>query len=220
MKFIVDREVLNLGLKIIGITIENIDVKTETKKFLKFKENAYTALKKKYQNFDIETDLILRGFNKLHKKVNIKRKRNTPINEELLKKFLKDEQLPPTNKLTNLYNIVVLDSRLPIFIYDSSKIDGDVTLCIAQKNEPYTTKTGEEKIINPGEYIYKDKTKIIQKLETNQNPQTTINENTKNIFIIIEGNEDTSAEYLLEVASETIDLITTYCGGHANIIYK
>ena len=45
-------------------------------------------------------------------------------------------------------------------------------------------------------------------------------DNTKNILIIIEGNENTSAEYLIEVASEIIDLINTYCGGKAQIIYN
>ena len=93
MKFKVEREVLDLGLKIICITIDNVDTNVKTEKFLKFKENAYKALTKKYNNFDIETDLIFRGFNKLHKKINIKRKRNTPINELILKKFLKDNQL-------------------------------------------------------------------------------------------------------------------------------
>ena len=220
MKFKVEREVLDLGLKIICITIDNVDTNVKTEKFLKFKENAYKALTKKYNNFDIETDLIFRGFNKLHKKINIKRKRNTPINELILKKFLKDNQLPSENKLIDLYNIVVLDSRLPIFIYDKNKITGDIHLCITKTQEPYITASGDQKVTAIGEYIYKDQNQIIQKLETDQNPNTTITNDTQNILIIIEGNEDTSAEYLIEVASEIIDLITTYCGGNANIIYQ
>ena len=220
MKFKVEREVLDLGLKIICITIDNVDTNVKTEKFLKFKKNAYKALTKKYNNFDIETDLIFRGFNKLHKKINIKRKRNTPINELILKKFLKDNQLPSENKLIDLYNIVVLDSRLPIFIYDKNKITGDIHLCITKTQEPYITASGDQKVTAIGEYIYKDQNQIIQKLETDQNPNTTITNDTQNILIIIEGNEDTSAEYLIEVASEIIDLITTYCGGNANIIYQ
>ncbi len=220
MKFKVEREVLDLGLKIICITIDNVDTNVKTEKFLKFKENAYKALTKKYNNFDIETDLIFRGFNKLHKKINIKRKRNTSINELILKKFLKDNQLPSENKLIDLYNIVVLDSRLPIFIYDKNKITGDIHLCITKTQEPYITASGDQKVTAIGEYIYKDQNQIIQKLETDQNPNTTITNDTQNILIIIEGNEDTSAEYLIEVASEIIDLITTYCGGNANIIYQ
>ena len=220
MKFKVEREALDLGIKVVGITIINLDNKTQPKAFLNFKTKAYQALKEKYRNFDIETDLILRGFNNLHKKVNVKRKRNTPVNEAILKKFLKDEKISSENKLNHLYNITLLDSRLPIFIYDSDKINGDVTLAVAKKSEPYINKNDEEKQINPGEYIYKDKKKIIQRLEIEQNPYTTVTEETKNIFIIIEGNENTSAEYLIEVASEIIDLVTTYCGGQAKIIYN
>ena len=90
MTFSVSREVLDLGLKIVAITIDDIDIKTQTKKFLNFQKTAYTALKKKYKNFDIETDLILRGFNNIHKKIGVKRRKHTPINELLLKMFLKN----------------------------------------------------------------------------------------------------------------------------------
>ena len=218
MNFKVEREVLNLGLKVIGISITDLDNKIKTKDFLKFKDKAYKALKEKYNNFEIETDLILRGFNELHKKIGVKRKKNTPISESLLKNFLKDETLPPSNKLIELCNIVILDSRLSIAIYDMDKIDGLVTLKQASTNISYNFS--EKRTINQGEYIYTDSKDILYRLEVNQNPKTIVNEDTTNIFVTVEGNEATSAEYIMEVASEIIDLITTYCGGNAKIIYK
>ncbi len=218
MNFKVEREVLNLGLKVIGISITGLDNKIKTKEFLKFKDKAYKALKEKYNNFEIETDLILRGFNELHKKIGVKRKKNTPISESLLKNFLKDEILPPSNKLIELCNIVILDSRLSIAIYDMDKIDGLVTLKQASTNISYNFS--EERTINRGEYIYTDNKDILYRLEVNQNPKTIVNEDTTNIFATVEGNEATSAEYIMEVTSEIIDLITTYCGGNAKIIYK
>ena len=218
MNFKVEREVLDLGLKVIGISITDLDNKIKTKDFLKFKDKAYKALKEKYNNFEIETDLILRGFNELHKKIGVKRKKNTPISESLLKNFLKDEILPPSNKLIELCNIVILDSRLSIAIYDMDKIDGLVTLKQASTNISYNFS--EKRTINQGEYIYTDSKDILYRLEVNQNPKTIVNEDTTNIFVTIEGNEATSAEYIMEVASEIIDLITTYCGGNAKIIYK
>lgn len=218
MNFKVEREVLDLGLKVIGISITDLDNKIKTKDFLKFKDKAYKALKEKYNNFEIETDLILRGFNELHKKIGVKRKKNTPISESLLKNFLKDETLPPSNKLIELCNIVILDSRLSIAIYDMDKIDGSVTLKQASTNIFYNFS--EKRTINQGEYIYTDSKDILYRLEVNQNPKTIVNEDTTNIFVTVEGNEATSAEYIMEVASEIIDLITTYCGGNAKIIYK
>lgn len=218
MNFKVEREVLDLGLKVIGISITDLDNKIKTKDFLKFKDKAYKALKEKYNNFEIETDLILRGFNELHKKIGVKRKKNTPISESLLKNFLKDETLPPSNKLIELCNIVILDSRLSIAIYDMDKIDGLVTLKQASTNISYNFS--EKRTINQGEYIYTDSKDILYRLEVNQNPKTIVNEDTTNIFVTVEGNEATSAEYIMEVTSEIIDLITTYCGGNAKIIYK
>lgn len=218
MNFKVEREVLDLGLKVVGISITNLDNKNKSKKFLKFKDKAYNALKEKYNNFEIETDLILKGFNELHKKIGLKRKKNTAISESLLKKFLKDETLPSSNKLIELCNIVILDSRLSVGMHDMDKINGGVTLKQASSDISYNFL--EERTINKGQYIYIDNNDVLYRLEVNQNPKTIVSENTTNVFITIEGNEATSAEYIMEVASEIIDLITSYCGGTASIIYK
>lgn len=218
MNFKVEREVLDLGLKVVGISITDLDNKNKSKKFLKFKDKAYNALKEKYNNFEIETDLILKGFNELHKKIGLKRKKNTAISESLLKKFLKDETLPSSNKLIELCNIVILDSRLSVGMHDMDKINGGVTLKQASSDISYNFL--EERTINKGQYIYIDNNDVLYRLEVNQNPKTIVSENTTNIFITIEGNEATSAEYIMEVASEIIDLITSYCGGTASIIYK
>lgn len=218
MNFKVEREVLDLGLKVVGISITDLDNKNKSKKFLKFKDKAYNALKEKYNNFEIETDLILKGFNELHKKIGLKRKKNTAISESLLKKFLKDGTLPSSNKLIELCNIVILDSRLSVGMHDMDKINGGVTLKQASSDISYNFL--EERTINKGQYIYIDNKDILYRLEVNQNPKTIVSENTTNIFITIEGNEATSAEYIMEVASEIIDLITSYCGGTASIIYK
>lgn len=218
MNFKVEREVLDLGLKVVGISITDLDNKNKSKKFLKFKDKAYNALKEKYNNFEIETDLILKGFNELHKKIGLKRKKNTAISESLLKKFLKDETLPSSNKLIELCNIVILDSRLSVGMHDMDKINGGVTLKQASSDISYNFL--EERTINKGQYIYIDNNDVLYRLEVNQNPKTIVSENTTNVFITIEGNEATSAEYIMEVASEIIDLITSYCGGTASIIYK
>lgn len=219
MTFTPTREVLDLGLKVICLQITDLNNKSETKKFLAFKEKAYKSLKQKYQEFDIETDLILKGFHELHKKLNIKRRKNTPISENILKRFLKEEKLNEDNKLLTLYNIFTLDSRLSIGMYDMDKIKGNITLKIDDKSS-YISLDGTIKKLNQKQYVYKDENYIISRLEVTQNPKTIVDKNTKNILITIEGNEATSAEYIMEVASEIIDLITTYCGGKAQIIYK
>ena len=219
MKFIVKREALDLGLKVVGIIIKNINNSQMNKDILIFKEKAYKELKEKYKNFNIETDLILRGFNEIHKKINIKRRKNIPINEYIIKRFLKSEPLEEGNCLIELYNIITLDSRLFIAIHDLDKIKGDVTLEITN-NKKYVTVKNEIKTINQDEYVYMDAQDVIYRLDVDQSQKTLFTDNTKNIFITLEGNEATSAEYLMEVASEIIDLITTYCGGTAQIIYK
>ena len=100
-----------------------------------------------------------------------------------------------------------------------NKIKGNINSKIDDKSS-YISLDNKIKKLNQKQYVYKDENYIISRLEVTQNPKTIVDKNTKNILITIEGNEATSAEYIMEVASEIIDLITTYCGGKAQIIYK
>ena len=99
------------------------------------------------------------------------------------------------------------------------KIDGNVTLKITDGKEKFIPIGGEEKVLDAGEYSYvDDSNEIICRLEVRQVEKTKITEDTKNVFYIVQGNEETSEEYLLEVAQEVIDKTVMCCGGMGRIM--
>jgi DNA/RNA-binding domain of Phe-tRNA-synthetase-like protein len=220
MKFIIEKDVLKIGIKALGVIIENIDNETITDEFLEFRKNSINNLLDKYKDFNIKEDEILEGFNKLHDNANVTRRKNIPASENLIKSLIKNNDIPSINKVVDIYNIVSIDSKISLGAHDIDKIKGDVTLKFTKGDELYyPIGTEELKEVKKGEYAYIDSdNEIICRLEVRQVNKTKITTSTKNVFYIVQGNEKTSYDYLYEVANKIIDLTTLYCGGEGKIL--
>ncbi|MCD8028498.1 MAG: B3/4 domain-containing protein [Erysipelotrichaceae bacterium] len=73
--------------------------------------------------------------------------------------------------------------------------------------------------VQANEYSYiDDDNEVICRLEIRQVNKTKVTEDSKNIFFIVQGNEKTSNDYILDVANELINLITKYAGGTGKIL--
>lgn len=75
MIFEVDEKVLELGLKIKAVLIENIDNKSENEEYEEWKKEKIKELINKYKDYDIKSDNVVEGFYKLHEKVGVPRRK-------------------------------------------------------------------------------------------------------------------------------------------------
>lgn len=219
MKFSVNEEVKELGVKVVGFIIEGLDNKNINQEYIDYRKKEIEKLLETYSNFDVKEDKILEGFNKLHDNAGVKRRKNIPASENLIKLLQKNNGMFEINKVVDIYNIISMKSKLCLGAHDMDKIDGNVTLKITDGKEKFIPIGGEEKVLDAGEYSYvDDSNEIICRLEVRQVEKTKIIEDTKNVFYIVQGNEETSEEYLLEVAQEVIDKTVMCCGGMGRIM--
>ena len=105
--------------------------------------------------------------------------------------------------------------------HDIDKIDGNVTLRLQDGSERFVPLgLDEPQPVKAGEYSYiDDANEIICHLEIRQVNKTLVDEHSKNIYFIIQGNEVTSDALLETTAQKLIDRVTQFCGGQGQIIY-
>ncbi len=220
MKFIVDEKVLNLGLKIKAVILENIDNKTENKEYEEFRELKTKELIDKYKDYDINNDKIIEAFYQLHEKVNVPRRKNLPASLNLIKALIKKEELPKINKAVDIYNILSIESKLCLGAHDIDKISKYVTLKITDGTEKFLPLGSDIlKPIKQGEYALVDgDNDVICYLDIRQVDKTKVTVDSKNIIYFIMGNSETKDEELEIVANKIIELTTKYCGGSGKII--
>ena len=220
MNFKVEKAVLDSGVKIVFAVIEGIDNQRNDEVWHAYRTKRIAELYEEYKGLDIHTDPVLEGFNILHDNVGVKRRKNIPASENLIKLLVKRQEVFYINQAVDIYNLISLESKLALGAHNIDKTDGDVTLRFTDGTERYVPLGQNEPTpVAPHEYCYcDDSNEVLCRLEIRQVNKTAVDENATNIFYIVQGNAATPDELLTETAQRIINTMTKYCGGTGHIV--
>ena len=219
MKFIVDENVLALGVKIKAAVIEGINNKEISEEYEAWRKEKVASLIEKYKDYNIKADPIIEGFYELHQEVGVPRRKNLPASENLIRLLTKREELISINKAVDIYNILSIESKLCLGAHDIDKVDGNVTLKITDGTEKFLPLGSEElKPVKAGEYSFvDDNNDVVCWLDIRQVDKTKVTEDSKNVLYLIIGNKETKDEDLEKVTNDLISLTTKFASGKATI---
>ena len=220
MEFRVEKSVLDAGVKIVFVVIRGLDNSSANPEWQEHREVLLRELSERYNGIDVHQDPVLEGFNILHDNTGVKRRKNIPASENLIKLLQKHGSLAYINKIVDIYNIISLDSKLALGAHNIDKVSGNVTLRFTDGTERFVPLGQSEPIpVNPHEYSYiDDSNEVLCRLEIRQVQKTLVDETARNVFYIVQGNGATPDELLHQTAQKIIDLTTQYCGGVGEII--
>lgn len=221
MKFYVENTVLESDVKILFAVVKGVDNTRESAQWQEYRTEKLKGLYEQYKDLDVHSDPILEGYNILHDNTGVKRRKNIPASENLIKLLVKHQDMFYINLAVDIYNIISLESKLALGAHNMNKVDGNVTLRFTDGTERFVPIGQSEPItVKPHEYSYcDDNNEVLCRLEIRQVEKTKVDENTKNIFYIIQGNEATDEELLEQTAQKIIDTTVKYCGGEGHIVY-
>lgn len=139
--------------------------------------------------------------------------------EGLYRRILKGEETRHINKIVDIYNYISLKHMVPVGGEDSDKIQGDVRLTLAGKNEPLVLLLGDKEPKSPheGEVIYKDKVSAIcRRFNWREADRTKLIEETKNAVLVVEGLPPTLKEDIENILEKMRELVESFCGGETS----
>lgn len=214
-KFIVDPEITGLGIKVAGVLVKGIKNERENSEFNLFRQKVLENLKNSYSKDFISQDPIIQGFRKLHNKIGYSSKKYTASPESLIGILLRYGKFPSINLVVDIYNCISLETRLSLGAHDLDKVQGNVTLRMANGSEHFLQLGKNEEIkAKPGEYCYiDDSNEVLCRMDCHQSEKTKIELDTKNCLFIVQGNEYTTEEYILSSTHRLLYLVKKYCGG-------
>lgn len=220
MNFYVKKDVLESGVKILFAVMEGIDNTRVSEEWNAYRNQKIHELYEQYKDMDVHADPILEGFNILHDKTGVKRRKNIPASENLIRLLVKHQDMSYINLAVDIYNLISLESRLALGAHNMDKADGNVTLRFTDGTERFVPIGQSEPIpVRPHEYSYcDDANEVLCRLEIRQVEKTKVDEAAKNVFYIVQGNEVTDESLLKETAQKIIDTTAKYCGGSGRIV--
>lgn len=138
----------------------------------------------------------------------------TPQAQSLIQLIKRNGRLPNINTAVDSYNLVSVETFLSIGAHDIDKIRGNLVLGITAGSELYVPLGGQEpEKVNGGEYACMDEEKIICRMDIRQCEQTKITKITEHFIIYVQGNRNSTAEYLSEALGKVCEYIDSFCGG-------
>lgn len=221
-QFIAHNGIEDIGLKGIYFKIEGLNNSEYHPEFEPVIQNEVKkVLTTMGQNDEyIKNDTILKGFRDLHENTGASNRKNLAAPENLLKTVSRHGSIPRINLLVDIYNTISIKYRLALGAHDLSEVDGNIHLRFTNGSEKYVPLgSTEPKPVPANHYSYIDSSnEILCYLDVRQANKEIVAPETKACFFTVQGNSETSFDYIERAASELIELSKKYCGGQETIL--
>lgn len=215
MEFHIAPDVAQIGVKVLFASVTGLDNTAVSPAWEAERRERLDGLLRRYADADLHQDPILAGYDLLHDRAGVKRRKNTASSENLIKMLLKHGDVPFINQVVDIYNVISMESRLCVAAHDMDRIDGDLTVRFSDGTETYLPLGAEQPVpMKEHEYCYcDDSNEVLCRLEIRQVEKTKVDTPARNILYIMEGNEATDEALMRTVMEQIVDTTTRYCGG-------
>ena len=148
IRFAVEQAVLDIGVKIVFPVIEGIDNTLTSPEWMEKRKEIINHLLEEYKDIDYHADPILEGFHILHDRTGVKRRKNIPASENLIRLLNKHCDVFFINQAVDIYNIISMESKLALGAHDIDHVDGNVTLRFTDGTERFVPIGQDEPVPN------------------------------------------------------------------------
>ena len=130
MNYYVEQAVLDAGVKIVFAEVCGLDNHGEDPEWAAYRDKRLEELFEAYAELDVHADPILEGFNILHDKTGVKRRKNIPASENLIKLLKKNHGMFYINQAVDIYNLISLESKLALGAHNIDRVDGTARILL------------------------------------------------------------------------------------------
>ena len=136
--------------------------------------------------------------------------------ESLLRRLTKKGDIPSINLLVDLGNLVSIRYALPVAVFDTRALQGEVTVHFANGSERYTT-LGQSEVDHPepGEVVFSDETGLViaRRWCWRQSDQSSAQDDTTEAIITVEAHHADGRRDIQAALNDLLELLGKYAGG-------
>lgn len=130
-----------------------------------------------------------------------------PSSEALARRFLTSKSIRKINSVVDAGNIASIETLVPIGIYDSGKIVGDVVLRLANQGEEFIDISNEKHSLQNTEIVLSDSKGVMHVFPHRDSFRTRVTEQTERVLIVGCGVPGIEQQLTKLAVDRTIELI-------------
>ncbi len=177
------------------VVLRNVNIKKNRSSGLdKWIKQAEQEIKDEYSNNkDLRKDPVHKAYRDLHSTYGHDNMPGSP--EDMIRFVVEKGSLPNINNIVDLYNAFSAKTGISIGAHDIKELSGLPKLVILKKDKEFRHATTNEKgKAYKDEFSYVDKKGILCRLDIKQGNRTKVTQDTSDVLIIFQGNEELSQE--------------------------
>lgn len=196
------------------VEIRGVDIQPSNKKLEKLKDGVVEMIRKELAVESLVDNPVLRLYRNFFWRVGIDPTKRRPANEALLRRVLRGKPLPRVNTLVDCYNLVSLQSFVPIAAFDLETLCGSLTIRFASEGETFIGIGMEKPIQLRGcELVVVDGEKPVAIYPYRDAEKTKITIKTRNVLLMICGVPGVDKRLLGYARKLCVEWIPSFCGG-------
>lgn len=196
---------LKLGL-MVG---KNLKVKKQSELVNSQFEDLDIYIKNKFSDQPPSKDPIVSAVRRMYRRIGWEPTQYRPSSEAMIRRFLKNKGLYRINNIVDLGNVTSTRFHLPMGLYDSSQIVGEVIMDVGKEGEEYQG-ISKDIIHASGKLILRDESGIFGN-PTADSARTRIQDNTENIWAVFFIPPEVNAAWLNDTLGYLQSLYSQEC---------
>jgi len=184
MEIKIDDSVRKLGVFIAYRFIYDVRVEKSGERLREEIRIITDTIRRKYCLNELRNDPIIRAYRKFLWKIGIDPTKTRPSSEALLRCILRGKALPSINNIVDIGNLVSIQTRISIGIYDLDRIEGSLVLRLSREGEEFSPIGSRKLVLRGNMVVLSDNKRIIHVYPYRDCLDTIITSNTKNALAI------------------------------------
>ncbi len=196
------------------IRFKGITVKREDPKLEEYKLEVTKATQAKWELDKLRDDPEFRAYRDFFWKLGIDPTKNRPAAEALIRRVLSDRPIPKINTWVDAYNLVSINTAIPIASFDSDLLEGNLLMREAKAGEEFLGIGMDKPVtLGGGEAVIQDDKRLVAIYPYRDADHSKVSQRTKNVLMLLCGAPGITKEKLNSSALEAGKVLPRFCGG-------
>ena len=156
---------------------------------------------------------VVRAYRDFFWRIDVDPTKTRPAGEALVRRILSGRRIPLINNVVDAGNIASIETRVPIGIYDLSRVKGSLTLRLSREGEEFMPIGKPPTRLRAGLPVLADDEKILHLFPHRDSEYTKVTESTRDVLALACGVPGVEDELVEEALRKTTRYIVEFAGG-------
>jgi len=196
------------------INFKDVSIKCEIEELEMYKEEVYTETRGRWEIEKLRDDPDFRAYRDFFWKLGTDPTKNRPAAEALIRRVLNGRPIPKINTWVDAYNLVSIQTAIPIASFDADLLVGDLLMREAEAGEEFLGIAMKKPVVTKGgEAVIQDDEGLVAIYPFRDADHSKVTGDTKNVLMLLCGAPNITLETLDESAGVAEKVLTRFCGG-------